>query len=139
MFPFTRFQFGYFFYRHLLDFMGKWGCPSWQDVELLAAAASPEAGCVCVLVARAGGFRCSPKRSFGSGFWDHSGIIPTSVILLGISPSVWGVSHWEAISVVSQKWSFSTALLWFIRSTRSTLLPTNMATDRGPFKRKLIL
>ena len=38
------------------------------------------------------------------------GITTTSVILLGISPNLWWVSLWEALIVVSQKWSFPTAL-----------------------------
>ena len=29
-----------------------------------------------------------------AGLWDHSGFYATSVILLGISPAMWGVSVW---------------------------------------------
>ena len=45
------------------------------------------------------------------------GVLPTtSVISSGISPVMWWVERlWEALTVVSQKWSFPTALLSFSR------------------------
>ena len=43
------------------------------------------------------------------------GVFPTtSVILLGISPCIWGVSIWEALYVVSQKWSFPTTQFYML-------------------------
>ena len=44
-----------------------------------------------------------------TGLWDQ-GFIPTSVIQ-GNLPPFWGVSLWEALFVVLQRWSFPTALL----------------------------
>ena len=41
---------------------------------------------------------------------SHGGYPTTFVIRLGISPFIWRVSLWEALSVVSQQWSFPTAL-----------------------------
>ena len=45
----------------------------------------------------------------GSGLWVKFFFPTTSVIQLGISPFVWGVCLWEALFIVSQKWSFPTA------------------------------
>ena len=42
------------------------------------------------------------------------GFFPTSVIQ-GNLPFIWGLSLWEALFVVSQKWSFPTALFLFFQ------------------------
>ena len=44
-----------------------------------------------------------------SGLWDQGVFPTTAVIQVGISPFIW-ISLWEAFFVVSQKWSFPTAL-----------------------------
>ena len=54
------------------------------------------------------------RKSSGSGLWDHSGFLPTSVILLGI-PLLYEENRlWEAPSVVSQWVPFPTALIRFL-------------------------
>ena len=42
------------------------------------------------------------------------GFIPTSVIQGNLPLYIWGVSLWEALFVVSQKWSFPTTLIWLL-------------------------
>ena len=46
-----------------------------------------------------------------TGLWDHKGFFSTTSVIQGNLPFVWGVSLWEVIFVVSQKWSFPTALI----------------------------
>ena len=54
-------------------------------------------------------------KALVSGLWDQGVSPTTSVIQVGISPFIWGVSLWEALFVVSQKWiPFPTALLSLI-------------------------
>ena len=48
---------------------------------------------------------------FGVICMGSLGVYPTTSVIQGSPLFMWGVSLWEALILVSQKWSFPTALL----------------------------
>ena len=70
--------------------------------------------------------------------WIARGFPTTSTSVIGNLPFIWGVSLWEAVSVVSQGWSFPTALFkqgagggfGIVLSQRSW--PVSINSSKGP-------